>query len=295
MNTELVYFLQQLVNGLAVGGMYAMIAVGYSMVYSLLYQINFAHGDLYVFGTFITLMIINAGVFSIGALVLGGILTGLIAMFIERIVYRPIRFANRIVPMLSALGAALVLRTVAQIIWGPEPLAFPPIVPRKSFLLGNVVVQSQQIVILIVATVCVVGFTLFMQKTKTGRATQCIMQDITTSSLMGIPINKIIPIIYALGGFFGVVGGVLFSSYYNMVSLDMGMWGTTKSWAAAMLGGVGSFYGAFAGGLILGFAETMAGAYISTGFKDALGYIVIVLVLLVKPSGLFGKKKIEKV
>ena len=295
MNPELNYFLLQLLNGLSVGGIYAMIAVGYSMVYSLLFQVNFAHGDLYVFGTFIAFSIMSLGLPLWGCIILAGLCTALIGMTIERTVYRPVRFANRIVPMISALGAALILRTIAQIVWGPEPLAFPSIVPNKYISLGDFRIQYKQILVLAVAATCVFAFTYVMKSTKLGRATQCIMQDITTASLMGIPINKIIPLIYGLGGFFGVVGGTLFSSYYNVVSIDMGMLGTVKAWAAAMLGGVGSFYGAFFGGIILGLAETMAGAYIHTGYKDAIGYLIIVLVLLFKPSGLFGKKRVEKV
>ena len=121
------------------------------------------------------------------------------------------------------------------------------------------------------------------------------MQDINTAYLIGVPVNKIIPLVYAMGGFLGVIGGVLFSSYYNNISISMGMWGTIKAWAAAMLGGVGTFYGSFFGGILFGLAETYAGAYISTGFKEAIGYLVIVIILLIKPTGLFGKKKAKKV
>lgn len=295
MNPELNYFLQQLLNGLSVGSMYAMIAVGYSMVYSLLYQINFAHGDLYVFGTFISLSLFRLKLPIPACIILAGLITAFIGMGIERSVYRPVRFANRIVPMISALGAALILRTLAQVTWGPEPLSYPSFVGHNYFLIGSFRIQYQQVLVLVVASVCVLFFTVLMNHTKLGKATQCIMQDITTSSLMGIPVNKIIPVIYGLGGFFGVIGGVLFSSYYNIISIDMGIWGTVKAWAAAMLGGVGSFYGAFLGAILLGLSETMAGAYIHTGYKDTIGYIVIVLILLLKPSGLFGKKRVEKV
>ena len=296
MSAELNYFLQQLLNGLALGGMYALIAVGYSMVYGMLYKPNFAHGDLYVFGTFLAftaLTVFNMPVLA--GILLAGLLTACIGMAIERFVYRPIRYAHRMVPMISALSAAMVLRTLAQVIWGPEALAFPSFLPTTSFKIGEFTVYWKQIIVLLVATVCVVAFTMVIKFTKLGKAAQCIMSDMPTSSLMGIPINKIVPLIYAMGGFFGVIGGVLYSSYYNVISIDMGIWGTTKAWAAAMLGGVGSFYGSFFGGLLLGLAETMAAAYIHTGYKDAVGYLVIVLVLLFKPDGLFGKKKVEKV
>lgn len=294
MNESLNYFLQTLINGISIGSMYSMIAVGYSMVYCLLYQINFAHGDLYVFGTFIAFSLLTMLPIP-AAIILAGLLTGLIGMTIERTVYRPVRFANRIVPMISALGAALVLRTIAQVIWGPQALAFPTFLPDGYWTVGGFRIFQKNVIIILAATIMVVGLTQFMKHTKLGRSTQCIVENISTAFLMGIPINTIIPLIYGLGGFFGVVGGIAYSAFYGVISIDMGIWGTIKAWAAAMLGGVGSFYGAFIGGLILGLSETFAGAYISSAHKEAIGYIVIVLVLVFKPNGLLGKKKIEKV
>lgn len=294
MNTETIYFFQTLINGLSVGSMYAMIAIGYSMVYCLLNRVNFAHGDLYVFGTFLSFSLMT--IMPVPAAILFAcLLAALIGMTIERTVYRPVRNAFRLVPMISALGAALVLRTIAQIVWGTEALAFPSLLPAGYFELGPVKVFYKNFVIIAISLVIVAGLTFFMKKTKLGRATQCIVEDISTASLMGIPINKIIPFIYALGGFFGVIGGVAYSSYYGVVSMDMGIWGTIKAWAAVILGGVGNTYGAFLGGIILGLAEVFAASYMSSAYKEAMGYIVIVVILMVKPSGLLGKKKIEKV
>lgn len=295
MDPELRYLLQQLLNGLAVGSMYAMIAVGYSMVYSILYLINFAHGDLYVFGTFVALALWKLGL-PIPAVVIFACLAGaLVGLLVERSVYRPVRFANRIVPIITALGVAMVLKTISQVIWGPETLPFLSLVPRSTMMIGDFRIFSQQILVLVTALVSMIIFTLLIQKTKLGKATQCVMQDINLSRVMGIPVDTIIPMIYALGGFMGVIGGVLFSSYYNAISIDMGIIGTVKAWAAAMLGGVGSFYGAFLGGLILGVGESIAGAYLSSAYRDAFGYIIIVLVLLFRPTGLFGKRRVEKV
>lgn len=294
MNQSVNYFLQTLINGVSVGSMYSMIAVGYSMVYSLLYQINFAHGDLYVFGTFIAFSLLTTMPVP-AAIILAGILTALIGMTIERTVYRPVRFANRIVPMISALGAALVLRTIAQVIWGAEAIAFPTFLPQGYWLIGGYKIFQKNIIIIVFSTLLVVALTQIMNHTKLGRATQCIVENMSTASLMGIPINRIIPLVYGLGGFFGVIGGIAYSSFYGVISIDMGIWGTIKAWAAAMLGGVGSFYGAFIGGLILGLSETFAGAYISSAHKEAIGYIIIVLVLVFRPNGLLGKKKVEKV
>ncbi len=296
MNAELEYFIKQLLNGLSVGSMYAMVAVGYSMVYSILYLINFAHGDLFIFGTFLALALYNMGLPLAGAMVLGAVLCGLIAMGIERTVYRPVRGANRIVPMVGALGAALILRTIAQVCWGASQIVYPSLIPSRQIqLFGNFAVNLQNIVVLAIGIACVLLLTVLIKGTKIGKATQCVMQDITTSSLMGIPINVIIPFVYCLGGILGTIGGVLMCSYYTVISIEMGLWGTCKAWAASQLGGVGSFYGAFCGGLILGIAESLAAAYISSAYKDAVGYIIIVVVLLFMPQGLFGKKKAVKV
>ena len=295
MNTELNYFLQTTSNGVSLGSMYSMIAVGYSMVYSLLYQVNFAHGDLYVFGTFIAFSFISMALPLPIAILTAGLLTALIGMTIERTVYRPVRYANRIVPMISALGAALVLRTAAQIIWGPEAIAFPQFLPGGSFNLGGFTLFHKNIIVLLFATALVVGLTWIMNHTKFGRATQCIVENMEAAQLMGIPLNKIIPLVYGLGGFFGVIGGIMYSGYYGVISIDMGIWGTVKAWAAAMLGGVGNFYGAFLGGLILGVSETFAGSYISSAAKEALGYIIIVLVMVIRTKRLLGKKKVVKV
>lgn len=294
MSPQFIYFFQTLLNGLAVGSMYSMIAVGYSMVYCLLNRVNFAHGDLYVFGTFVAFSLMTILPVP-AAILLACMFAGLIGMTIERTVYRPVRDAFRLVPMISALGAALVLRTIAQIVWGTEAIAFPSLLPAGFFEIAGMKVFYKNFVIIGISLAIVVGLTLFMKYTKLGRATQCIVESISTASLMGIPINTIIPLIYALGGFFGVVGGVAYSSYYGVVSMDMGIWGTIKAWAAVILGGVGTTYGAFIGGLILGIAETFAAGYLSSAYKEAMGYIVIIVILMLKPTGLLGKKKVEKV
>lgn len=292
------YFLQQLINGISCGSIYAMIAIGYSMVYGLLYLVNFAHGDLYVFGTFIaySLMISLASkVHPLICCLIAGIITGGIGIIIERTAYRPVRNANRMVPMISAFGVALILKTVAQVIWGPEAIPFESLLPSGSFMVGGMQIYIRAIIIPLCSLAVVVIMQFVLQKTKMGLGTRDIMQDIQTSSLMGIPTNTIIPGIYALGGFLGVFGGVLYCSYYSYISIDMGMLGTIKAWAVVMLGGVGSFWGAFFGGIILGIAEAMAGAYVGTAFRDTMGYLIIVFVLMFRPEGLFGVKKAEKV
>lgn len=291
----MLYFLKQLINGLSLGGMYAVIAIGYSMVYSILYLINFAHGDLYIFGTFIAFALYRLGVPAAAYTIVAGMAGGLIAMVIERTAYRPVRGANRIVPMVSALGVALILRTIAQALWGTQTLVFPKVIETKLISLGQLQVNTENIMSIAVAAGCVLLFTILINGTKIGKATQCVIQNIDVSRLMGIPVDTVIPMVYWLGGFFGVIGGIMISSYYSSINIQMGLWGTCKAWAAAQLGGVGSFYGAFLGGILLGLIETLAAAYLGSGFKDAVGYFAIVLILLFKPDGLFGRKKAVKV
>lgn len=212
------YFLQQLINGISCGSIYAMIAIGYSMVYGLLYLVNFAHGDLYVFGTFIaySLMISLASkVHPLICCLIAGIITGGIGIIIERTAYRPVRNANRMVPMISAFGVALILKTVAQVIWGPEAIPFESLLPSGSFMVGGMQIYIRAIIIPLCSLAVVVIMQFVLQKTKMGLGTRDIMQDIQTSSLMGIPTNTIIPGIYALGGFLGVFGGVLYCSYFD--------------------------------------------------------------------------------
>ena len=173
MHPELVYFLKQLINGLSVGGMYAVIAIGYSMVYSILYMMNFAHGDIYIFGTFIAMALLASSLPPWLAILLAAVFGGVIAMTVERTVYRPVRHANRIVPMISALGAALVLRTVAQVIWGPQQIVYPSIIPENVIQLGDFQILSQNILSIAVAGACVLLFTILIKFTKIGKATQC--------------------------------------------------------------------------------------------------------------------------
>ncbi len=282
------YLLAQLVNGLAVGSVYALIGVGYSMVYTVLYLINFAHGDVVMFGTMSALALIGMGVPP--ALALGGgcLVGAALGVIVERVAYRPVRHAPRTVPMISALGAGLVISAVAQGIWGPDVMSFPQMIPRGSVELAGVTLPVQPLVILLLAGVLVAAASVVLEFTRWGRATRCVCQDLVAAELMGIPVNRLIPAIYATGGLIGVAGCSLFAMYFNAVWVQMGALATTKAWAAAMLGGVGNFYGAFVGGLLLGVAEAAAVTGFGSLYKDGASLAIIVLVLLVRPNGLFG-------
>ena len=287
-------FAEQIANGLAVGSVYALIALGYSLVYSVLNLVNFAHGYVIMVGAFSALTLIGAH-WPVPAAVLGACLVGAaLAMAVERIAYRPVRSSNRVVPMISALGAGLVLASLAQLVWGPEVHPFPQLIPRGTVALGGLAFPSQSLVILGIAVLLVVTASAILNRTRFGLAARCVCQDLDAARLVGIPVDTVIVSIYAMGGFLGVAGGVLFSMYFNAVFIQMGLIATTKAWAAAMLGGIGNFQGAFFGGLILGVAETLSVAFVGSQYKDGVSLVIIVGVLLLKPNGLFGRPALDR-
>jgi branched-chain amino acid transport system permease protein len=288
------YIVQQLINGLAAGSVYALIAVGYNMVYGMLELINFAHGDIYMFGTFITLTLLAGRVPTPIAIILACIAGGLIGVIVERVAYRPVRNAARVVPMLSAVGAALVLRNVAQLIWGTSTLPFPELFPTKIIRVGSFQINTLQITIMILALILTGIFALIMNKTKLGKATHSVAQDIPASKLMGIEVNRIIQFVYFAGGFFGVAGGILFSMTYA-TWIGMGFLGTMKAWIACIIGGIGSLKGAFIGGLLLGISEAFISGFLSSAYRDAIAYGLVIIVLLAWPKGIFGRQIAEKV
>lgn len=282
------FWLQQVVNGLAAGSIYALIAVGYSMVYSILYLINFAHGDLYMFGTFVALAMLDGGAPIAVSIAVACAAGAGLGMLTERLAYRPVRYANRIVPMVSALGAALVLRSIAQAIWGAATRPFPSFLPQGRVTIGSGSVGLDAIFIFAVSSVLVVLLSLALSKTKVGNATKAVCSDIEAAGYMGVNVNRVIVGVYAVAGVLGVIGGVMFSSFYNATYIGMGLLGTMKAWAAVMIAGVGNVYGALVGGVILGVAESLAGAVLGSGYKNAVALVLIVLILVIKPSGLFG-------
>jgi branched-chain amino acid transport system permease protein len=288
------YIIKQLINGLSAGSVYALIAVGYNMVYGMLELINFAHGDIYMFGTFIALSLLVTHVPVPIAIVLACVAGGLIGILVERLAYRPVRNAPRVVPMLSAVGVALILRNVAQLIWGTSTMPFPELFPTRMIRAGAVQINSLQIIIMILALSLTGIFALIMNKTKLGKATHSVAQDIPTSKLMGIEVNRIIQFVYFAGGFFGVAGGILFSMSYA-TWIGMGFLGTMKAWIACVIGGIGSLKGAFMGGLLLGVSEALISGFISSAYRDAIAYGLVMVVLVVWPNGVFGRQIAEKV
>jgi branched-chain amino acid transport system permease protein len=288
------YLVKQLLNGLAAGSIYALVAVGYNMVYGILELINFAHGDIYMVGTFTTLMLVWWGV-PFPLALLGGCLSGgLLAITAERLAYRPVRNAPRVVPMLSAVGVAWIMRNLAQLIWGTETFPFPEVLPTKVIMVGPYSINTLQLIIFGLAVVMMMILMVLVKRTKMGKAVRCLAQDIPAAQLMGISVNKTIQLVYFLGGALGVVGGVLFSMYYA-VWIGMGFLGTMMAWISCIIGGIGSLEGALIGGLLLGVGQSLISGFVSSAYRDAISYGLIMFMLLFKPTGIFGRQVAEKV
>jgi len=289
------YFFTQLINGLAIGSIYALLSVGYSVIYSILKLINFAHGDLCMVGVFICLTIITLTGNVFLALIATCLFGALAGLLVERLAYRPVRNVNRAAPFVSAVGTAMIMRGIAQLFWGSKMMPFPHILPTRMFHFGEVSISGMSISILIFASLIMVIVSVFVQKTRIGLSIRCVSQNISASYLMGIPVNNVIAFVYAFGAAVGVLGEVFFATYYSSVFIGMGFMGTVKAFTASLLGGLGNLYGAFLGGIILGIVEALGSGFISSGYRDAIAYAVLILVLIIKPSGIFGMKSSEKV
>jgi branched-chain amino acid transport system permease protein len=290
-------FIEALIIGLSLGAIYALIAIGYSMVYGILKLMNFAHGDVYTFGSFICWMLLTKyDLNPILSIIIAMIVGGVLASIVEILAYRPLRSPEyRNISMISALGVAYIVQNTSENFWGSQVHLFPSIISIPFVSIFGIKIPTTQFVTLGVTIIVISIFNLFLKYHKVGKAILCVSQDIPTSSLMGIPINKTISIVYLLGGILGVIGGILYASSYNALSLSMGFSGTIVAFNASVFGGIGSMNGALLGGLILGMIHSLVGIYISTTYVDAITFSVLILVLLVKPKGILGYYVEEKV
>lgn len=288
---------QNVINALSVGSVYALIAIGYNLVYGILEQLNFAHGDVYAVGCFVTFAMIASGLNPFVAVIIGMGAGYLVNIMVERFAYRPVRFSGRVAPTISAVGIAYVMRNLIMRIWGPETFSFDLGIFKKSqLLIGDVILGTLQIYIFLTAVAFMLAITFVLKKTKWGQAIIGISQSIPTTSLMGVPVNRVISIVYGLGAALGVIGGLLFCNYYGFIYVGIGfMYGTMKAWMSSILGGVGSLKGAVIGALSLGMTEILVSAYVSTLYKDAIVWGLFIVFVLIKPKGLFPAQIAEKV
>lgn len=290
-------FFDVLIVGIMVGAIYTLVTIGYSMVFGVMKLMNFAHGDVYIFGTFICFTCLTGySLNPIVAILLSALCGGLLAALVEFIAYRSLRSEqHRMISMITALGAAYVIQNINELKWGNQVLPFPMIFHLEPLHLLGLTIPVPQIITLGIAVGFIVLFTLFLKFHPYGKAILCVSEDIPTASLMGIPINRTISIVYFLGGMMGVLGGVLYSSSYNAVSLAMGFRGTIIAFTAAVIGGIGSLSGALIGGMILGICENFIGVYVSSVYRDPITFMLLIVILLVKPTGIMGAVENSKV
>jgi len=306
----MIYVLQQVLNGVALGFVYALIALGYTLVYGIVRLINFAHGDVFMVGAFIGYFMLKAlsGVAIVGATWLNGFILFLLTILgamvfrtllnvtIERIAYKPLRNAPRIAALITAIGVSLFLEYFCSLkfVFGPNYLTYPSPLPTASWKIGGLRIGSMQVIIAVVATVLLLGLNYIVRYTKIGKAMRATSFDRDTARLMGIDVDLTISFTFGLGAALAGAGGVLYATAYPTIFTFMGIVPGLKAFTAAVLGGIGSLPGAFVGALIMGVAETAAKSVYST-MADGVAFLILILVLLIKPSGLFGRPELEKV
>jgi branched-chain amino acid transport system permease protein len=295
-------FLQQLVNGLSLGSIYALIALGYTMVYGVLRLINFAHGDVYMVGAYVGYYlsrrlqgrepsIVSALLVMIGSM----IACALLGILIERLAYRPVRRESRLTLLITAIGVSLFIENAAQLVFGPDPKFFPSLAPRADFIVAGVRLTSEQITVIVVSLLLMLLLRFFIMKTRTGKAMRAVSFSLDASRLMGISTDWIIAVTFALGSALAAAAGVLIGMQIPKIDPLMGIMYGLKAFVAAVLGGIGSVPGAVLGGLLIGTSEVMVVGYLSSTYRDAIAFGILIVVLLIRPQGLLGRVQKEKV
>ncbi|HEX8171167.1 MAG TPA: branched-chain amino acid ABC transporter permease [Thermoanaerobaculia bacterium] len=300
--------LQNLLNGIAAGSIYALIALGYTMVYGILKLINFAHGDIFMVGSFVGFYAggflsaklhdphVATSPLTAGAvLVLSMLICGLLGYINERVAYRPLRNAPRIASLITAIGVSFLLEYGGQFVFGPDPKFFPTLVEKHLIRVGGVVTTNYQLIVLGVALAFMALLQYIVYGTKFGRAMRAVSFNFETASLMGIPTDRVISTTFVIGSMLAAVAGILFGLSYPKIDPLMGVMPGLKAFVAAVLGGIGNVPGAVVGGLIIGIVEAFVGGSAYSNYRDAIAFVILIIILLFRPSGLFGKYEPEKV
>jgi len=299
-------FLQQIINGLVQGSIYALVALGYTMVYGIMGLINFAHGEVVMIGTLVSITVVGlligagmpAGLAGLCGLVIAVLVCMGLGWSLERVAYRPLRGAPRLTPLITAIGMSIVLQNLAMILWGRNYLTFPPLLPKVSFELAGTHFTLVQVAIVAISAATMGGLLLLIYRTRLGMAMRATAQNPAVASLMGINANRVIAAAFVIGSALGALAGVMVGSYYEIAHYQMGFMLGLKAFTAAVLGGIGNLAGAMLGGVLLGIIEALGAGYIGdlTGgflgshYQDIFAFVVLIGVLMFKPSGLFGEK-----
>jgi len=303
-------FFQQIINGLVQGSVYALVALGYTMVYGILGLINFAHGEVVMAGAMLALSALTALIARRVPLILALPVSLLLAMAgcmllgygIERIAYRPLRHAPRLAPLITAIGVSIVLQNLAMMIWGREYHAFPQLIANQSHYVAGAIINDIQIIIIVTALVLMTGLMLVVHRTRLGRSMRAVAENQHAAQLMGVDVNRVISITFMLGSALAAIAGLMVSANYGLAHYYMGFLLGLKAFTAAVLGGIGNLYGAMLGGLLLGLIESLGAGYIGdlTGgfmgsqYQDVFAFFVLIAVLVFRPSGLMGERLAER-
>jgi branched-chain amino acid transport system permease protein len=301
------YFLQQLINGLTLGSIYGLIAIGYTMVYGIIGMVNFAHGDVYMIGAFQAMIVLLlCGTLGISwvplqlllMLVVAMVLTAAYGWAVERIAYRPLRGAPRLAPLITAIGMSIFLQNYVQLVQGPRPKPIASLIsdgPTWEYAGFVVKFGWMQMIIILATVVLMAGFTMLITRTSLGRAQRACEQDMKMASLLGVNVDRTISMTFVMGAGLAAIAGSMVTLYYGNNDFYMGFLAVIKAFTAAVLGGIGSLPGAMLGGVLLGLIEAMWSAYFSAEYKDVAAFGVLVLVLIFRPTGLLGRPEVEKV
>jgi branched-chain amino acid transport system permease protein len=290
--------LQYLINGISIGSVYAIIALGYTMVYGIAKMLNFAHGDVIMVGAYISFCVTTyLGLPAIVSVVAAVLVCTLLGITIEGLAYKPLRGTPSLAVLITAIGVSYFLQNAAQLIWGAAPKNFTSLVTMKPIMLfnGGLVITGEAILTVVVSALVMIGLTLFTTKTRTGKAMRAVSEDRDAAQLMGINVNRTISTTFAIGAALAAIAGVLLCSTVPTLQPTTGSMPGIRAFTAAVFGGIGSMPGAMLGGILLGIIETLSKKYISTDFSDAIVFAVLIVILLLKPAGLLGKQVQEKV
>lgn len=302
-------FLQQVINGLSLGSIYALIALGYTMVYGILKLINFAHSEVFMVGAY-------TGFYAAGALGIEGMeqrgapfplylalvvlmvamgASALLGVLIERLAYRPVRSAPRLTPLITAIGVSLLLQNLGMLVFTPNPRRYPPIIKEVRFELGGVIVTNVKLTIFVVTLALMLGLWYLVQRTWTGRAMRAVSVNLDAAKLMGIDTGRTISATFAIGSALAAAGGILFGLDQITINPLMGTLTGLKAFVAAVLGGIGNIPGAVVGGLLIGLAEQLVAGYVSPDYRDAITFVILIVILILRPEGILGVVRQEKV
>ncbi|MBB1486384.1 high-affinity branched-chain amino acid ABC transporter permease LivH [Oceanospirillum sediminis] len=308
MSDSIYYFIQQIANGLTIGSTYALIAIGYTMVYGIIGMINFAHGEVYMIGTYISFIVL-AGLTMLGfdnvfimvglAMMVSIMIASAYGFTIEKVAYKPLRSSKRLIALISAIGMSIFLQNYIRLAQGSRDIAMPSLI-QGGFLLGDpdgshILISYMQVIIIVTTIICMAGLTLFISRSRMGRACRASAQDIGMTNLLGINSNNVIATTFIIGASLAAVAGTLLGMYYGVVNPYVGFIAGLKAFTAAVLGGIGSIPGAMLGGLLLGVSESLTAGYFTAEYKDVVAFSLLILILLFMPQGILGKPEVEKI